>query len=235
MDLMHMGDCKGLCALAFGSMLSMLMENPRLGRVKADRLMALEDFRKTWYSPHAGTHQLKKLRVSNFTDSDGWANLTSPTVKTANARAATPMMRDMAVLWFGRGTPIDNAVLRLMSCLAEYYDVLYGEDLFMRDSSVTRIRDICNRLGSDWMGLRNWSALKGKLWWKISPKVHRMQHTAIYCLAINPRFIQGYSEEAFMGTTSKVWRKSMSGPYQSHVQEVVLLKRAFGVCIRFEM
>ena len=34
MDLMHMGDCKGFLALAFGSMLSMLMEDPRLGRVK---------------------------------------------------------------------------------------------------------------------------------------------------------------------------------------------------------
>ena len=161
-----MGDCKGFCALAFGSMLSMLMEDPRLGRVKADRLMALEDFRKTWYSQHPGTHQLKRFRVANFTDSYGWANLTSPTVKAANTRAATPMMRDMAVLWFGRGTPIDNAVLRLMSCLAEYYDVLYGEDLFMRDSSVARIRDLCNRIGSDWMVLRNWSALNGKLWWK---------------------------------------------------------------------
>ena len=43
-----MGDGKGFCALAYGIMLSMLMEDSRLGRVKADRLMALEDFRKTW-------------------------------------------------------------------------------------------------------------------------------------------------------------------------------------------
>ena len=37
----------------------------------------------------------------------------------------------------------------------------------------------------------------------------------------------GVSRREFMGTTAKVWRKSMSGPYQSHVQMVIAVQWVF--------
>jgi len=51
---------------------------------------------------------------------------------------------------------------------------------------------------------------------------------------INPIRVQCYSEESLMGTTARVYKKSMFGRYKATVQKVVLCKRLTGLLLRLE-
>eukprot|EP00959_Pyramimonas_sp_CCMP1952_P017985 381448-Pyramimonas_sp.AAC.1 len=84
------------------------------------------------------------------------------------------------------------------------------------------------------MRLRQAAKLAGKLRWKITPKVHRLQHVPDYARLLNPRWVQNYGEESLVGTNTAIWHKTMRGRYQKSVQSIVLLKRTLGLLLRLE-
>ena len=88
--------------------------------------------------------------------------------------------------------------------------------------------------GVSYQRLRNLAQAQKVLAWPIRPKVHKMQHVPELASHLNPVHAQCYLEESFMGTTAKVWRKSMVGIYSKGIQELTLVKRVAGVLLRLE-
>ena len=72
-----------------GSIVSMLLEDDRLGTSKDLRLQLINTMLAEYFDEHPGTHRLPPLRLANVT-SDGWANLQGPAIKAANVGAAVP-------------------------------------------------------------------------------------------------------------------------------------------------
>ena len=68
----------------------------------------------------------------------------------------------------------------------------------------------------------------------VTPKVHKLQHVPMVCEFVNMRFIQCYLEESAVGTTTRIWMKSMAGRWRRRVQRTVLAKRFLGLFLRFE-
>ena len=234
-DLMHLADCKGASAIAFGSVLELLLKRCDLGRNRAERMAVVNRWMTNWYDQNPGQHRLPELRQpSNVRQADGWADLHGPTVKAANTRAAAPLIRDLAAEFFGRDLEFDRRIVAVSAKLAEFYELLYGCHMFMSTTAVQRLRAIVLDIGEHWLFLRDHAKTRKQLLWKVTPKVHKIQHIPLYAEVLNPRYIQVYGEESLIGTTCLVWKKSMAGRYKKVAQRQVLLKRLLGLLLRFE-
>ena len=107
--------------------------------------------------------------------------------------------------------------------------------MFLDEHVVQRLRAMTDQIGEDWMALRAMSRESGHMRWAVTTKVHKMMHTWVYALALNPRYIQVYSEESLVGSVARVYSKSVAGRYAREVQTLVLLKRYLGLILRFEL
>ena len=105
----------------------------------------------------------------------------------------------------------------------------------MTRDQVQTVRAACLEFGSAYMRLRECARTTGLLLWPVKPKVHTMQHVPLFCEVMNPRFLQNYIEESVVGTTTKVWKRSVAGRYQGGVQRVVLVKRVVGLLSRLDL
>ena len=85
-----------------------------------------------------------------------------------------------------------------------------------------------------WLIFRECARVKRQFCWRVTPKVHKLQHIPLYSEVLNPRHVQNYSEESLIGTTARIWKGSMDGQYQKSAQSNVLLKRTVGLLLRFE-
>ena len=105
----------------------------------------------------------------------------------------------------------------------------------MSDDAVARLRVVCLAMGAAYMRLRNLSMRAGLLHFKITPKVHKVQHIPLLASCINPRFVQNYAEESLIGTCTKIWGRPMAGRHQRFVQHNALVKKLVGVVLRLEI
>ena len=96
-------------------------------------------------------------------------------------------------------------------------------------------KKLCIEFGENYQKLRDWARDAGQLAWPVRPKVHKMQHLPQCCAVINPTAVQVYGEESLVGTTVRVWKKSMAGRYTGVVQRNVLVKRLTGLMCHFEL
>ena len=177
---------------------------------------------------------MPRIRPSNLVDGSGWADLSGPAIKAANTRAFAPVLRDLSYDHFTAGSATDDAALKLMDNLVNFYNILYTEPVFMSQPALDRLRATCINLGESYMVLRAICRHNSRLFFRVTPKVHKIQHVPFYAEVLNPRFIQVYAEESGVGTTTTVWKASVSGRYHAHVQEVVLVKRTCGLFLRYE-
>ena len=72
--------------------------------------------------------------------------------------------------------------------------------------------------------LRNRAKEAEQLLWHIVHKTDYMQHFPAEARLINPRLVQCYIEESYIGKVSKIWASSKNGPHRDTIQRVVLLK-----------
>ena len=188
---------------------------------------------KEWYNERPGYHRLPKLRLKNVVAADGFAELHSPLIKAANKRAAAPLFRDLAQRHLSPHLPFDALVCQVLANLAEWYGILYDAPMFVPPPALERLQELTVSIGEDWMRLRELSRRASLLHWKITPKVHKLQHVPFYASILNPRFVQCHLEEGLIGTTAKVWQKTMRVRYASSVESVVLAKQTIGLLLRF--
>ena len=232
---MHCVDCKGVAGIVFGGMVSILLDRLALGRSRADRMEQLRVWAKDWYDRHPGVAKLPELKVKLVvTEGDQWCELHGVSVKAANTRAAAPLFRDMCAVHFASDSAEDISVTAMATSLCKFYEVLYRAPMFMCDADLADLRVALGVFGENLMRLREQARLLRKLRFNVTPKCHRMQHCHNYAGVLNPRWVQNYSEESLMGTTSKVWEKTMVGRYQKSAQSTVLIKRVLGLLLRFE-
>ena len=119
--------------------------------------------------------------------------------------------------------------------LDEFYSIIYAAPIFPTDDDIGRLRSVCIDFGESFMWCKEFSRRDGLMWWEIAQKVHKMQHVPMMAAIINPRYVQCYAPESLIGTTTKVWKRSMSGRWKRAVQNVVLTKRLLGVLLRICM
>ena len=93
-------------------------------------------------------------------------------------------------------------------------------------------RRVMLRFGATLQSLRSLARSKNFLAWNITPKVHMCQHLQQQSTIMNPRWVQNYTEESQIGTTTKVWARSATGAYRRTIQRLVLLKRIVALVVR---
>ena len=89
-------------------------------------------------------------------------------------------------------------------------------------------------MGLAYQELREISRLAGRMCFKVTPKVHKVQHLPLYSSCLNPRHVQNYAEESLIGTSTKIWARSVSGRHTQSVQPNVLVKKITGLLLRME-
>ena len=141
---------------------------------------------------------------------------------------------------FARDTFIGDAQvhrdLRLITeSLDNLYAALYDSAMFLSEDTERRVQDACTSLGLCFMRLRESMRRLGKLYFRITPKVHRWMHIPMYCSVLNPRWVQNYAEESLMGSVSLVYQRAMRGKYMDLVQRDVLVRRNLALLLRLEL
>ena len=233
LDLMHMVDCKGVASWVFGGVLHHLLREPALGPNKKARLERVNADRTEWYGRHPTLLKLPRILLASCTKDD-WAELCGPAFKAANTRQAAKFFEHMAHKYCVGDSPVCRHIRLLTSSLVGFYNCLYSAGMFLTPEEQATLRGHCQDFGSSYQRLRNLAQTQHQLVWPVKPKVHKMMHVPELAAHLNPVHAQCYGEESFMGTTSKVWRKSMSGRYQHGVQTVVLVKRLTGLLLRLD-
>ncbi|MCP3953977.1 MAG: hypothetical protein GY697_17435 [Desulfobacterales bacterium] len=165
----------------------------------------------------------------------GWSELHGPGIKSAMCRQAAPFFAELARTFFQEATPHDSAVVAVTSSLAELYVLFDQSPMFLTDDAVARASDLVLDLGSAYQRLRAHSRTHGQLFWQVKHKAHMLQHLPFFAGVINPRIVSCYAAEGQMGTSSKVWARSMSGAWGAHAQHTVLVKRSLALWLRLEL
>ena len=116
------------------------------------------------------------------------------------------------------------------------YGIMYSEPMFFSSADKLReFEDACISLGKHLMILRAASEAKGDRRYQVSWKCHLAQHLPQQAKLLNPRYTQVYSEEALVGSLTRIWARSCSGPYKRTVQRTAMLKYLALVALQLEL
>ena len=231
-DLMHLMDCKGVSGIFMGSAIAILMQRRGLGSNRTQRLQAINAHKAAWYTEHGEgiTSRLPPLIPTSLV-LDGWAELTGTVVKAAATRHAVPWCAALCRAHLTSGSEEDRVVIQMADDLVELYRILYSAGRFLTADEVRRLRDVCLSFGRGFQYMREYSRLNSECWFNVKPKVHKMQHLPMMAEALNPRYVQNYSEESLIGTSTKIWARSVAGRYKRGVQRTVLAKKAVALLL----
>lgn len=234
LDMMHVLDCKGVASTIFGSLLTMLVRDARLGATQQVRLDLVNTKLRAWYASRPGLRKLPKINLQSLVGSSGWAELAGPAIKAAPTRAAAPFFAHLAKEYFNSFTPGDLNTCKVTANLAEFYDIIASAPMFMTDAQLQRLRLVVDNFGIALQSLRGEAEARNQLVYQVRPKVHKAMHLPLFASIINPRCVNCYVDESQMGTSQRVWRASVKGKYSNHVQRTVLAKRWLALLLRFE-
>ena len=186
LDIMHVMDCKGVTASVWGSILAALVSDPGMGKHQQVRLHQINMFMKAWYSDHPGVCKLPNLRMNNVF-LDGWADLHGPAIKAAMIKEAAPLFLALVETFMAENTPANTATLAVVKSLNDFYEVLYTGEMFLTDLQVQKLREACKTFWANYLLLRSLARDRGRLWWQVRPKHHKMQHFPFFCADVEPK------------------------------------------------
>jgi len=229
---MHMMDCKGVTATVLGGLLHYLLTNVLLGSNRDIRLATINAKMKEWYDAHPGSHRIPRILMGNTT-LNGWAELHGPAIKAANTRSAVGPFKAIWAEYARADDELDSNASVVINSLATFYDILYTAPMFMSDECIERLQVVCITFGGAYLRCREHARRANVLVWPVKMKAHKMQHVPMMCRVINPICIQCYADESLIGTTTKVWKRSIAGRYHNFAQRNVLLKRLVALLVRF--
>ena len=235
MDAMHNLDCKGVTSIALGSFLMYVVTQHQFGANQGARMDFFNTELKTWYDARPGSNRLPTIRLTDIT-TDGWGDLHGAAIKAAMTRDSVAFFADFAQRFFSRERSCyEGLIIDLAAQLRDLYVILKGQGMFMTPASVRQLRQVCERFGSTFMQLRNQAMVDHRLAWQVTPKVHKMQHLPSMAKLLNPGEISCYMDEGSIGSTTKVWKRSLAGRHGEVNQRNVLAKRVLGVLVRLEL
>ena len=235
LDIMHILDCKGMSSTIYGSALGMLLhEEVRLGTSQVARMQQINFKMQLWYSTRPGTYRLPNLSIASLTSARGWYELGGPAIKAANTKAAAGFIHSLAVDYMDDGSETSTAVRKLTSSLVSMYSVLDRAGMFLSNTELEQFREHVHEWGISLQFLRAWAEGAGSLYFQVRPKAHKVLHLPMVAATINPNYVSNYACESQIGTTTLVWKGSVSGRYKRSVQKTVLAKRWLAVLLRYE-
>ena len=241
-DLMHCADHHGVWGVIFGSVVCYLVQNdgaPSLGATQGERLGQVNCLLNTFYRNNTGvTARIDKLTMKNIlpAGSADYATLGGPTIKAANTRQAMPFLQDLAREHLQDIGNLDQQLMRrLIHHTLEFIRVLNSSGVVLTQLQLDDLKVATEGVGKFMQLLRHRAKEQKQLLWHIVPKTHYMQHFPAEARLINPKVVQCYIEESYIGKVAKIWSSSKNGPHKDTIQRVVLLKYLVWLAVEMDL
>ena len=104
----------------------------------------------------------------------------------------------------------------------------------MSEAALREAALVTMRFGEHYMYCRQYSRNLHRLWFFVSPKVHKMQHLHQQSGLFNASKIACWSEDSLIGSCVRTWARSMSGRYKRDAAFNVLAKRVVALLVRLD-
>jgi hypothetical protein len=181
--------------------------------------------------------RLPDLRVSNIIDDDrratSYACLRGQVVKAATTRAVVPFVRDLAVA-LDDGSPTRRHRRKACEWLVRIYEVMDNASRFLTQAEKDDLSYSIQRFLDHYMWLSCHSIRVGVLAWHYTPKHHYLLHVAFMADLINPKCVQNYRDESFVGVTTTLSAANANGRWERTIQIRTLRKYLVGLQILLE-
>ena len=165
-----------------------------------------------------------------------YGELKGTTIKAANTRQAMPMLKELADRYLTDPDEIYHVIIHeLIRHTLEFNRVIYTSSVFLTPEELDAL-DVATRGVGKFMQLLRRKAKEDKnLLWHITPKLHYMQHFPQEARLINPRLVQCYIEESYIGKMAQIWASSKNGQYRESIQYWALLKYLVWLTIELDL
>ena len=231
--MMHCLDHNGQTGIIVAGVLCMLVHDSRLGANMDQRMALINAKLKQFNTDYPSSAYLNELRIKFFFESTTtWAELGGSVIKAANTRRLLPSIQLLCAEYLSDTRDAFHcAMTELVEQACRLYHILYGAGMFLREDELTDLADCSSRLGLSLMQARHLASLQGLMYFQVTHKCHWAQHFLYQAHLLNPRFVQVYGAESFIGVITRIWHSSAHGPYQAKVQGTVSLKMLVLVCL----
>ena len=154
-----------------------------------------------------------------------YACLGGPNIKAANTRQAMPFLQLLADRHLASGQNEDHLLIRrVITHTLNFIRLLNSSPFFLSEEQLKALKISTEGVGKYMQLLRSRAKEQKQLLWHITPKTHYMQHFPEEASLINPRAVQCYIEESYIGKVARIWSSSKHGPHRETIQRMVLLK-----------
>ena len=240
-DLMHCMDHHGVYGAILGSVIWYLVVNngkPSLGLTQPERLETINMWRKDYYEKNKGiSSRIDTIEEKNVKPSGAeYAVLHGTTIKAANTRGLVPFLKVLADKFLTDVNELDHVLMHeLIKHTIKFNDVIYSSGTFLTQSEIEKLTVATQGVGKYMQLLRSRAKADKQMLWYISPKTHYMQHFPDEARLINPRVVQCYIEESFIGKIAAIWASTKNGPYSQVIQRTALLKYLVWLVIELDL
>ena len=110
-----------------------------------------------------------------------------------------------------------------LTSIDDFYLISYDSGTCFTAAEYVRFQEVIVEIGNYHHGIRAICEARRFMVCQIKPKAHYLQHLATQGKLINPRAVQTYRAESFVGFVVNIWKGSVSGPYRRVVQRLVCI------------
>lgn len=127
------------------------------------------------------------------------------------------------------------SIHELLKHTLEFNRITYTAGVFLTPEELDAL-DVATKGVGKYMQLLRMKAKQDKdLLWHITPKLHYMQHFPQEAKLINPRLVQCYIEESYIGKMAQIWASCKYGKYKESIQYWALLKYLVWLVIELDL
>ena len=131
---------------------------------------------------------------------------------------------------------MDHVIIhQLIGHTLEFNRLIYSSGAFFTPEELAAFDQATKGIGKYMQLLRKRAKGAKQLLWKIVPKTHYMQHFPDEARLINPRVVQCYIEESYIGKLAQIWASARNGPYKEAIQFFALLKYLIWLVIEMDL
>ena len=175
------------------------------------------------------------FKHTHLLGADGFANLGGPGIKAANTRSLLPFVEALAIEFLDDGTLYHKPIRKLFASANQIVGTMYNAGMFLTSVEQRRLSQHVLRFGRHMQFCQSTAARDQEPLWHLTPKVHGLQHLPQQSKLINPRMLQNYIDEGFIGRVTKMWAASANGQYLSTIQNAVLMKLMIGLQLQYHI
>ena len=193
----------------------------------------MNDDIRAYYSRNRVESRMPRLKLSNIKPDDGFPILHGQAIKAANTRHLFPYVLALQ----RRAVQLDGSdnqrhMLKVVESMHASIELLYSAGHFLTSAEADLLQHHMTRLGRNYQYLA--THVPGVFWRQTSKLHYSVAHLAEQARLINPRYVQTYGSEGLVGKVTKIYKASLSGPWQSTIQGSILRKYRTGMMIRWK-